>query len=127
MKIGIIRCQEASKTCAGYHCFPAMRGRTGEFKKYDTVELVGFDTCGGCSPKVGERIVARALDLKNNGAEVIHLAVCTLYTCPHREINEMALKEKVGLPIVKGTHPHKPIQEMGAQLFTLPPTWFFIK
>jgi hypothetical protein len=29
MKIGIIRCDTRSADCAGWHCFPAMRDRTG--------------------------------------------------------------------------------------------------
>ena len=48
MKIGIIRCDEHSVSCAGYSCFPAVRDRTGAFEEYNAVELIGFDTCGGC-------------------------------------------------------------------------------
>lgn len=120
MKIGIIRCQEHSNDYAGYHCFPAIREKKGKhFRDYDTIELVGFDTCGGCGRNTAEKIVARALKLKEHGAEVIHLGECMIYACPFKELYEEELKEKVGLPIIKGTHgvrrpPHK---------INYPPSW----
>jgi hypothetical protein len=48
MKLAIIRCQDTANTCAGWNCFPSLRDKTGEFARYDTIEVVGFDTCGGC-------------------------------------------------------------------------------
>lgn len=96
MKIGIIRCQENSNHCAGYQCFPAMRDKTGKFAGYDTVELVGFDTCGGCGRNKADKIQARALRLKEKSAEVIHLANCLVGSCPSKAIFEAALQEKVG-------------------------------
>ena len=104
MKIGIIRCEEHSKDCAGYSCFPAMRNRTGQFEGIDDVELIGFDTCGGCGRNKADKIVARALSLKEKGAEVIHLANCIVGTCPYQDIYEKALKEEVKLPVVEKTH-----------------------
>lgn len=104
MKVGIIRCQEQSNRCAGYHCFPAIQNRTGKFEVYDTVELVGFDSCGGCGRNKADKILARALRLKEKGAEVIHLGNCLVSACPFKDIYEEAIKEKVGLPIVERTH-----------------------
>ena len=107
MKIGIIRCDEHSNQCAGYNCFPAVQNRTGKFKDYETVELVGFDTCGGCGRNKADKIVARALRLKEKGAEVIHLGNCLVSACPFKDIYETALQEKVELPLVERTHlPH---------------------
>ena len=67
MKIGIIRCQEQSLNCAGWSCFPAMRDKTGGFEGYETVELVGYDTCGGCGRGKADKIVAKAKRLKEHG------------------------------------------------------------
>ena len=104
MKIGIIRCEEHSTDCAGFNCFPAIRNRTGQFKGIDDIELVGFDTCGGCGRNNADKIVARAMKLKEKGAEVIHLGNCLIGYCPFQDMFEKALKEKVKLPIVEKTH-----------------------
>ena len=56
-RIGIIRCQERAIDCAGYNCFPAMRDKTEPFTEYDTIELVGFDDCGGCARNNADKIV----------------------------------------------------------------------
>ncbi len=105
MKIGIIRCEEHSNDCAGYNCFPAIQNRTGQFEGYDTIELVGFDSCGGCGRNKADKVVARALRLKEKGAEVIHLGNCLVSACPFKDIYEDALKEQVKLPIIERTHP----------------------
>jgi predicted metal-binding protein len=103
-KIGIIRCQENSLNCAGFTCFPAMKNKTGEFARYDTVELIGFDTCGGCGRGKSDKIVAKAMRLREKGAEAIHLGDCIIGACPNKEKNIAALKEQVGLPIIERTH-----------------------
>ena len=112
MKVGIIRCQEYSNECDAFHCLHCIRTKTGEFKGYDTVELVGIHTCGGCGRNKADKIVARGLTLKEHGAEVIHLGVCMIYACPFKELYEKELKENVRLPVIKGTHPHKPPDEL---------------
>ena len=104
MKIGIIRCQEHSNDCAGYNCFPAVQNKTGQFEEYDTIELVGFDDCGGCGRNKADKVVARALRLKEKGAEVIHLGNCLVNACPFKDIYENALKTQVELPIIEKTH-----------------------
>ena len=109
MRVGIIRCEERSNQCAGYNCLPAIQNRTGQFKGYDTIELVGFDTCGGCGRNKADKILARVLRLQEKGAEVIHLSNCLVSTCPFKNIYETALKEKVSLLIIEGTHPHSKI------------------
>jgi predicted metal-binding protein len=105
MKIGIIRCQERSNQCAGRNCFPAIQNKAGEYLTgYDTIELVGYDTCGGCGRNKADKILARALRLKEHGAEVIHLSNCLVDACPFKELYEKELKEKVGVPIVERVH-----------------------
>ncbi|MFC2016363.1 CGGC domain-containing protein [Chloroflexota bacterium] len=105
MRVGIIRCEEHSNQCAGYHCLPAIQNRTGQFEGYDTIELVGFDSCGGCGRNNADKILARALRLKEKGAEVIHLGNCLVNACPFKNIYEKAMEEEVGLPIIERTHP----------------------
>lgn len=104
-RIGIIRCQEQSNNCAGWSCFPAMRDKKGSFEAYDSIELVGFDTCGGCGRNKADKIVARALRLKEKGAEVIHLGTCLVGGCPFKDMYLGELKQKVQVPIVERTHP----------------------
>jgi len=110
MKIGIIRCQEIAigpniHRCAGWNCFPAIRDKTPYMDEYDTVELVGFDTCGGCPGKNRtDKIVERGLKLKEKGAEVIHLSTCLVGSCPNKDMFIKVLNEKVGLPIKEKTH-----------------------
>ncbi len=85
-KIGIIRCDAYSEDCAGFNCFPALQNKAGQFQKYDEVELVGFDTCGGCGKGKATKIVARAKRLKDRGAEVIHLGNCLVGSCPTEDV-----------------------------------------
>jgi predicted metal-binding protein len=112
-KIGIIRCQELAlsgeRRCAGWNCFPAIRDKTGYLKEYDTIELVGFDTCGGCPGSSRyDKIVERGLKLKEKGAEVIHLSTCIMLFCPNKDKFKEVLKEKVGIPIKEKTHTRPP-------------------
>ena len=102
-KIGIIRCDVNAERCAGWNCFPAMANKTGEFEGYDTIELVGFDTCGGCGHGKTNKIMKQARRLKKHGAEVIHLGNCLAADCPSKDIYLKALK-RVGIPIVERTH-----------------------
>ncbi len=104
MKVGIIRCDEFSEKCAGFHCFPAIWNKTGQFESYDEIELIGFDSCGGCGRNKADKIVARAVRLKERGAEVIHIGNCIISACPFKEMYIEEMKEKVGLPIIERTH-----------------------
>jgi predicted metal-binding protein len=104
MKLAIIRCEETSKTCAGWNCFPALRDKTGNFAGYESIEVVGFDTCGGCGKGKTDKIVAKAKELEKHGAEVIHLGNCLASGCPWRKKYAAALR-KAGFNIVERTHP----------------------
>lgn len=103
-KIGIIRCDAQSENCAGFNCFPALRNMTGQFQKYDEVELIGFDSCGGCGRGKADKIVARAQRLKDRGTEVIHLGNCLVGTCPTEDVYIQAISDKVGIDVVRKTH-----------------------
>ena len=108
MKIGIIRCYEESMTdCQGWNCFSAIANKTGEFSKYDKIELIGFDTCGGCGQGRPDKIVKRAKRLKEHGAEVIHLGNCLasdMSKCPYKKMYAETLRKRLKIPIMEGTH-----------------------
>ena len=104
VKIGIIRCDENSERCGGWNCFPAIANKTGEFANYDKIELVGFDTCGGCGHGKADKILKKARILKQHGAEVIHLGNCMAADCPSKDIYIKALQKSLKIPIVERTH-----------------------
>jgi len=114
MKIGIIRCQENSASCAGWNCFPAIANKSGEFSRYDTVELIGFDTCGGCGHGKADKIVKQAKRLKEKGAEVIHLGNCLASDCPSKDVYLKALQKRVKIPIIERTHGRPTPEQMAA-------------
>ena len=107
MKIGIIRCDEHSNSCAGYACFPALQNRTGAFEEYDTAELIGFDTCGGCGRGKADKIMVKATRLKEKGAEVIHLGNCLAGMCPFKDLYKDSIEKEIEIPVKFGTHPMK--------------------
>jgi len=106
-KIGIIICARY-RNCGGGKCFRALRERVGAFNRYlhdEEVEIVGYSTCGGCP---GGNIEYVPLEMKNNGAEVIHLAtglVVGYPPCPNIRRFKVFLEKQFGLPVVIGTHP----------------------
>lgn len=106
-RVGIIRCEVQTRTCAGWGCFSAIRNKTGQFKRYDEVELIGFDTCGGCERGSPDKIVSRAQRLKEKGAEVVHFSSCVVGECPFEETFAQAIEGKAGIPIIRGTHPKR--------------------
>ena len=105
-KVGIIRCSAYSDRCAGYKCFPALRDRTGAFADYeDELELIGFDTCGGCARNEAGKIVERVVRLRDRGAQVVHLADCLVDACPWASMFRDAIVKETGVPVVLRTHP----------------------
>lgn len=106
VKIGIIIC-DRYRSCAGGKCLRAMRNREGTFSRYQgrEIELVGYTTCDGCP---GGNIEYAPAEIKNNGAEVIHLATGLLVgypPCPYLDHFEEFIPQKFGLKVVSGTHP----------------------
>jgi predicted metal-binding protein len=83
-------------------------GAAGAFAIYppeESVEIVGYSTCGGCP---GGNVEYVPEEMKKNGAEVIHLAtglVVGYPPCPNIRKFEMFIESAYGLPVVIGTHP----------------------
>jgi len=106
-RIGIIICSRYSN-CGGGKCLRAIRERTGGFARYpkdETVELVGYSSCGGCP---GGNIEYVPEEMKKNGTEVIHLAtglVVGYPPCPRLAAFKELIEKKHGLKAVVGTHP----------------------
>ena len=117
-KIGIIIC-DRYRTCAGGKCLRSLKERAGGFARYEgeEVELVGYTTCGGCP---GGNLEYAPEEMKNNGAEVVHLAtglVVGYPPCPHLDYFLEFIPLKFGMEVVMGTHPipekyHLPHQEL---------------
>jgi predicted metal-binding protein len=106
-KIGIIICDRYSG-CGGGKCFRAIRERRGAFARYaadETVEVVGYSTCGGCPGGNVEYVPA---EFKKNGADVVHLAtglVVGYPPCPYIRHFKSFIETQFNLPVVIGTHP----------------------
>lgn len=82
-KIAIIRCDEKAKTCPGTSCFRVIREKRDAFEQYgDGIEIIGFDTCGGCGLGKPDKVLEKARALKARGAEVIHVSTCMKTKCP---------------------------------------------
>lgn len=107
MKIGIIICDRYG-SCGGGKCFRSVRERAGAFSIYpedDPLEVVGFANCGGCPGGNIEHVID---EMKNNGAEAIHLAtgfVVGYPPCPHLDYFKSFIEGYHGVPVVIGTHP----------------------
>jgi len=105
-KIGIIICERYG-SCAGGKCLRSLKDKVGGFARYEgvDVELVGYATCGGCP---GGNVEYAPEEMKNNGAEVVHLAtglVVGYPPCPHLDYFREFIPRKFGMEVVVGTHP----------------------
>ena len=105
-KVGIIIC-DRYRSCAGGKCFRSLSERAGGFARYkdEDVELVGFTTCGGCP---GGNVEYAPEEMKNNGAEVVHLAtglVVGYPPCPYLDYFREFIPRKFDMEVVVGTHP----------------------
>ncbi|NLI47479.1 MAG: CGGC domain-containing protein [Acidobacteria bacterium] len=107
MKIGIIICGRY-QSCGGGKCLRAVRERVGGFARYpadEPLEVVGYSYCGGCP---GGNIEYVPVEMKKNGAEVIHLAtglVVGYPPCPRLRQFKEYIETAHGLKVVVGTHP----------------------
>ena len=106
VKVGIIICNRYHK-CAGGKCLRSLRNREGAFSLYKDkeVELVGYTTCDGCP---GGNVEYAPVEMKKNGAQIVHLAtglVVGYPPCPRINYFKKFMKEKFGLDTVVGTHP----------------------
>jgi predicted metal-binding protein len=106
-RIGILIC-DRYRDCGGGKCFRALRERRGGFSRYaadETIEIVGYSTCGGCP---GGNVESVPEEMKRNGVEVIHLAtglVVGYPPCPYLRDFKTFIENSFGLPVVVGTHP----------------------
>ena len=106
-KIGIIICARY-QSCGGGKCFRALRERCGGFSRYtqdETVEIVGYSSCGGCP---GGNVEYVPDEFARNGCDVIHLAtglVVGYPPCPYIRQFKQFIEKHYGLPVVVGTHP----------------------
>ena len=120
-KIGIIIC-DRYRRCAGGKCFRSVREREGAFARYAgvEVEVVGYTSCDGCP---GGNVEYAVDEMKNNGAEVIHLATGLIVgypPCPYIEDFRHFIEVRYGLEVVYGTHP---IPEKYLKVHTELGTW----
>jgi len=109
-RIGIIRCRQTEDMCAGNGCFKAAKECVGAFQGMESVEIVGFVSCGGCP---GKRAVTRAKRMvEKGGAEVIVQASCITkgtpigFPCPFAEEMREAIKRKIGENVQMLTYSH---------------------
>ena len=82
-KLGIIICDRTTPAAAASACGPCSSVKGLRPLPGEEVQLVGYTTCGGCPGGNVEYVPA---EMKKNGAEVIHLATCTIVgypPCPH--------------------------------------------
>ena len=107
-KVGIIRCQQTEDLCPGSMDFTVASSGKGAFAEMGSATITGFVSCGGCP---GKRAVARAVMMKERGAEAIFLASCIQkgtpigMPCPHYEAMKTAIEKKLaGTPLVTWTH-----------------------
>jgi len=107
IRVGIIICARY-KDCGGGKCFRALRERRGGFSCYpadQTVEIVGYSSCGGCP---GGNVEYVPEEFKKNGANAIHLATGLIVgypPCPYIREFKTFIETTFELPVVVGTHP----------------------
>jgi predicted metal-binding protein len=85
-----------------------MKERSGAFSRYpagESLELVGYSTCGGCP---GGNIEYVPAEMVKNGAQAIHLAtgfVVGYPPCPYIDYFVEFIQERYHIPVIVGTHP----------------------
>ncbi|MEM3796470.1 MAG: CGGC domain-containing protein, partial [Archaeoglobaceae archaeon] len=69
--------------------------------------------CGGCEGN-RNRVVCSLANLKgtlamlNEKPDVLHIGTCVMNFCPRKDDILKAVKEKVGVEVVEGTHKYMP-------------------
>lgn len=109
VKVGLIRCESAMRICPGTSCFRAIKERKGSFAPYsdEEIEIIGMAPCGGCP---GRDAVRQAAEMVRRDAEVIFLGTCMVKpipsapTCVYSEDIAEAIRKKVDVEVVMGTH-----------------------
>ena len=112
MKLGIIRCQQTENYCPGTTDFKTVNARSGAFADIpadESVEWVGFVSCGGCP---GKNAVLRAKEMVRRGADAIAFASCIQkgtpigFACPNAEKMIQAVRKALGEEITILDHTH---------------------
>ncbi len=94
LKVGMIRCQQTESMCPRTTDFKVASKGLGAFEATGPVEIIGFNSCGGCP---GKNAVPRAKEMIKRGAEAIVFVSCMGrgtpigYACLHFD----AIKEAV--------------------------------
>jgi len=110
MKVGLIRCMKTQDICSGKQDFMVIRNKKGAFKDVkEEIELIGFNTCGGCP---GEKAVTIAQRMVSKGADTIALSSCITKgrpigsTCPHLDKMKDEMEKTLGsnIKILDYTH-----------------------
>ena len=110
MRVGLIRCIQTEDMCPGTTDFICIQEKKGAFKDVEgEIEIVGFNTCGGCP---GKKAVTRAARMVRAGADTIALASCITkgtpvgFSCPYAEQIKSAIAKKLGeeIKILDYTH-----------------------
>ena len=95
--------------CPGNADFKIAAEGKGAFEETGPVEVMGFESCGGCP---GKRAVMRAKMMVDRGAGAIVFASCIGrgtpigFACPHFEQMKESVKKKVGpeIKVIEFTH-----------------------
>ncbi|MEG6614928.1 CGGC domain-containing protein [Peptococcaceae bacterium 1198_IL3148] len=110
MKLGLIRCAQTEDMCPSTTCLKVIKEKKAAFEGInEEIEIVGFNTCGGCP---GKKAVTRAAEMVKRGADAIALASCITkgspisFTCPFNEQMKAAIIKKLGdnIKIIDYTH-----------------------
>lgn len=110
MKVGLIRCMKTEDMCSASMDLKTMKEKKGAFKGIDEeIELVGVNTCGGCS---GEKAAGRAAKMIKHGADTIALSTCITTMsplgspCPYAAEMKADIEKKLGgkYRIIDHTH-----------------------
>ena len=110
MKVGLIRCLQTEDMCPGTVDLKFIREKKGAFEGVsEQIELIGFNTCGGCP---GKKAVTRAAEMVKRGADTIVLCSCITrgnpigFPCPHAKAMKGAIAKKLGygIKIIDYTH-----------------------
>lgn len=110
MKVGIIRCMQTEDFCPGTTDFRMIREKKGAFEGVEEdIEIIGFINCGGCP---GKKVVLRARELVNRGADSIAFASCIQkgtpigYACPFAKRMKDVIQNDLGdgIRLIDYTH-----------------------
>lgn len=117
-KIAILSCKmirENNLCPADTRCFMALNRREGEFERYknEDVSVMGIIDCGGCERNKNRALLSLILLKKelagfNETIDVLHIGSCMAKFCPKKDEIIQAVKERVGIEVIEGTHYYAP-------------------